>query len=176
MKHFFFFLYSGMLAAQAPAEIPDAQPGKCYAKCYLADSVIRHETSYPLFIGDPKTTTGLDSIYYDPFDSSALIVVVKDTTLNKDFIWEVTLVETLVPRQSPHKWLRVLCADHLYPRTIREIQTALQKAGYSTVSLSGELDALTASALRRYQQKRGLPVGNLDMRTLTSLGLAHLLK
>jgi peptidoglycan hydrolase-like protein with peptidoglycan-binding domain len=55
---------------------------------------------------------------------------------------------------------------------IGEIQTALSKSGTYQGEPSGKWDDATVSAMKRFQQSRGLsPTGKLDALTLQRLGL-----
>ncbi|MDR1728602.1 MAG: peptidoglycan-binding protein [Acidobacteriota bacterium] len=67
----------------------------------------------------------------------------------------------------------VLCETNATPAKIREIQTALRAAGFDPGAIDGTLRAATMSAVRRYQQAKGLPVdGYLNLDTVKSLGVS----
>lgn len=58
------------------------------------------------------------------------------------------------------------------PERIREIQTALAGAGAYAAKPTGQWDAATVAALKKFQKDKGLaPDGKLDARTLQALGL-----
>jgi len=55
---------------------------------------------------------------------------------------------------------------------IREIQSALQKDGSYEGELTGKWDDATADAMKKYQDKNGIPsTGKIDALTLNKLGL-----
>jgi peptidoglycan hydrolase-like protein with peptidoglycan-binding domain len=60
----------------------------------------------------------------------------------------------------------------LSPSTVRQIQQALNQAGYSVGNVDGVWGPQTAQALQNYQQAQGLePTGQLNQRTLAQLGV-----
>ncbi|HMX41130.1 MAG TPA: peptidoglycan-binding domain-containing protein, partial [Saprospiraceae bacterium] len=69
------------------------------------------------------------------------------------------------------EWREVLCDTKMTGYTIRQIQDALNKAGYDAGPADNVMGARTKAALTKYQKDKGLPVGNLDMETLKSLGV-----
>ncbi len=58
------------------------------------------------------------------------------------------------------------------PDRVKEIQSALEKNGSYEGEPSGKWDAATADAMRKYQDKNGIPpTGKIDALTLNKLGL-----
>jgi peptidoglycan hydrolase-like protein with peptidoglycan-binding domain len=51
------------------------------------------------------------------------------------------------------------------------VQRALKAAGYDPGPQDNVLGSQTKSALVKYQKDKGLPIGQLDMQTLKSLGI-----
>lgn len=69
------------------------------------------------------------------------------------------------------EWQPVLCKTNMSPTIIRSIQQALKQASYNPGPIDGVLGAQTTTAIEAYQKDRGLPVGNLTLQTLESLGV-----
>ena len=74
------------------------------------------------------------------------------------------------PDGSPKAWQEVLCGEKVTENVVRQIQTNLDKAGYST-PIDGVMGAQTKAALTHYQQDSKLPIGNLDIKTLQALDI-----
>jgi hypothetical protein len=56
--------------------------------------------------------------------------------------------------------------------TIRQVQSQLKSAGHDPGPIDGQMSETTSSALRSFQQARGLqPTGQLDPQTLAALGI-----
>jgi peptidoglycan hydrolase-like protein with peptidoglycan-binding domain len=63
---------------------------------------------------------------------------------------------------------------YISPAGVRAVQQSLQKQGFRQVTTDGNWNDQTRSAIRQFQQQKGLAVtGNLDLETLASLGVAH---
>jgi len=71
------------------------------------------------------------------------------------------------------QWVEILCAADTTPGVIRRVQQALKDKGYQPGPIDGVMGAQTRSALTKYQQSKGLPLGNLNKETLSSLGLGY---
>lgn len=81
--------------------------------------------------------------------------------------WQVKVGEPLEEKRE------VMCETNTAPDKIRQVQDALQSAGFSPGAIDGVLAPPTLAAVARYQQARGLPVhGYLDVETVRALGVA----
>ena len=69
------------------------------------------------------------------------------------------------------EWQPVLCETNVSPTIIRSIQQALKQANYNPGPVDGVLGTRTVTAIEAYQKDQGLPVGNLTLQTLESLGV-----
>lgn len=69
------------------------------------------------------------------------------------------------------EWREILCSQNLTVQRILSIQQALKAAGYNPGPLDNVFGSQTKAALVKYQQDKGLPIGNLNMETLRSLGV-----
>jgi hypothetical protein len=69
------------------------------------------------------------------------------------------------------EWRHISCCEtrNTSP-TVADIQKALQVRGYN-VRINDVMDRKTKAALTRFQRDKGLPVGNLNVDTMKSLGL-----
>ena len=70
-------------------------------------------------------------------------------------------------------WVEVLCQAKVTAAKVAEVQSALATQGFYTGSIDNQLGAQTKQALMEYQRANGLPVGNLNVETLKSLGVNH---
>lgn len=61
---------------------------------------------------------------------------------------------------------------HLTPEKVKEVQKMLNKQGYDPGNVDGVWGEGSEVALKNFQQKKGLePTGNIDMKTLSQLGI-----
>ena len=79
----------------------------------------------------------------------------------------------LVSEGGFSEWREVLCGNKVTDYTVRQIQSALRSRGYDPGPADNVMGARTKSALTKYQQDNGLPVGNMDLKTLESLGIDY---
>lgn len=77
----------------------------------------------------------------------------------------------LVAKGGYSEWREILCGDKLTTAKITEIQMALKANGYDPGAIDNQFGGQTKAALIKYQQDKGLPVGNLNIETLKSLGV-----
>lgn len=68
-------------------------------------------------------------------------------------------------------WFRAPCPADLTPDFIATLQRALKARGLYLLPLTGQLDAGTRAAIRRYQRERGLDSDRLSLAAVRALGL-----
>jgi hypothetical protein len=99
-------------------------------------------------------------------------LVEKATTRTVTEPAEYEMVSKTITVAGGHmEWKRVVCEDRLTPANVNALKGALLAAGYDAGPLNGQFDANGWSALKQYQEARGLGVGALSYETLTSLGV-----
>jgi len=79
--------------------------------------------------------------------------------------------KSLTSKGGYQEWKEVLCADKLNEQRILAIQKALKTEGYDPGPFDNMFGAKTKEALIKFQQDKGLPVGNLNLETLKVLGV-----
>ena len=100
-------------------------------------------------------------------DQPASTRMVDVPAVDQTLSWQVKVGE---PREEKRE---VMCETNTAPDKIRQVQDALQSAGFSPGAIDGVLAPPTLAAVARYQQARGLPVhGYLDVETVRALGVA----
>jgi len=77
----------------------------------------------------------------------------------------------LVKKGGYQEWREVLCGSDLNEAKITAIQMALKAAGFDPGPIDNIFGSQTKEALIAYQRAKGLPVGNLNIETLKSLGV-----
>jgi len=95
----------------------------------------------------------------------------KDTTTSKNFDIKYYTQQKKVKVGGYTEWKEVLCGNKITSYTIQQIQKALRSRGYDPGPNSNILGSRTKSALSKFQQDNGLPVGQLDFESLTALGM-----
>lgn len=68
-------------------------------------------------------------------------------------------------------WFRAPCPDSVTVSFVASLQRALKARGFYLAPVTGDFDATTAEALRRYQAKHGLDSAQLSLAAARDLGL-----
>lgn len=82
-----------------------------------------------------------------------------------------TKTATRMVRDRETVWFRAPCPAEMTPDFIASLQRALKARGYFLAPLTGQMDAATTDALRRYQTERGLDSRQLSLGAARDLGL-----
>ena len=70
-------------------------------------------------------------------------------------------------------WSTVLCPEQISKSVINQISQALSTAGYDVSAKTKKFTPELKTALRAYQEKNDLPLGNMDMETMAHLGVKY---
>jgi peptidoglycan hydrolase-like protein with peptidoglycan-binding domain len=68
-------------------------------------------------------------------------------------------------------WRQILCKTNTTSDVVRRMQRALEAAGYSPGPIDGVVGRETLTALKGYQNAKGLPQGGVTLTSLQSLGV-----
>ena len=81
------------------------------------------------------------------------------------------ITRQVLVRDGTLEWSTVLCETNATPAVAKKLQLALRAAGYDPGPIDGDWGSETLSAVRAYQQARGLATGGVTVETLDSLGV-----
>lgn len=76
-----------------------------------------------------------------------------------------------IVQERAEAWFETPCAEVLTPEFVASLQRALRARGYYRGPISGQMDARTRAAIRRYQAPQGLNSAILSIATARKLGL-----
>lgn len=82
-----------------------------------------------------------------------------------------TVTKTVNKTDGRMEWREILCQTNMTHSTVRDLQRALQKAGFQPGPIDGVYGSQTKSAVTAYQTKNKLSTGGLTMRTLKALNV-----
>ncbi len=85
--------------------------------------------------------------------------------------YKTEMKKVLVKKGGYQGWKEVLCEQNATDNKIGEIQKALKREGYDPGPIDNQMGGKTKDALIKFQQDKGLPVGNLNTETLKALGV-----
>jgi hypothetical protein len=69
------------------------------------------------------------------------------------------------------EWVEILCAAKTSDAVVSQVQKALKVKGYKVGTVDGIMGVQTRAMLVQYQKDNGLPLSNLNIKTLKSLGV-----
>ncbi|MBK8657545.1 MAG: peptidoglycan-binding protein [Bacteroidetes bacterium] len=85
--------------------------------------------------------------------------------------YKTVMQKTLVKKGGLQEWKEVLCQQDVTDNKVKSIQMALIREGYDPGTPDNQMGPKTKEALVKFQQDKGLPVGNLNFETLKALGV-----
>lgn len=130
---------------------PEATPGTCWGK-----------TTSPAVI---ETVT--EQVLVRPAEISS------DGTVLKPAAYKTETQQKIV-RERQDAWFETLCDAEMTPEFIASVQRALAARDLYSGPVSGEMDARTRAAVRRYQNAQGLDSGILSLAAARRLGLVRI--
>lgn len=99
--------------------------------------------------------------------------VLVDGTVISPAIFKTETSQQIV-RERKETWFQTPCDATMTPEFIASLQRALKVRGLYRGAITGETDARTRAAIRRYQTPLGLDSGILSLAAARKLGLAEL--
>lgn len=132
--------------------------GKCFARCLTLDS---YGTAYEETIGD--------STYFIPGSDMHQEDKVKEA------VYKVPgKPKNLVKAGGSTVWREVPCDNSpYYKNLVSKVQEALKDFGYQVGTVDNEMGPIDKAALIKFQIENGLPIGQMDLESLTALGVKY---
>jgi hypothetical protein len=169
-------LISFCLQAQVSGDYPpNAEAGKCYAKCFLPGKEVIKDQKYAVYIGQDTTNPALQLRTVDVDQSGQrqtkqLRLADKHTPAAE---FEIQTMQVYTREKSTFsEWREVICGDKLSKKKITEIQVALHARGYETGS-SGDGLSDIKPALVKFQKDNQLSEGGFSIESLKALGVKY---
>lgn len=142
-------------------EVPIPAEYKTVTKQVLKSPATTREIEIP---AEYKTIT--KQVLKTPASSEEIEVAAEYGTVTK---------KELVKEGEYTEWREILCDSKVTNYTISQIQEALISKGYDVGAAGADnvMGSATRNALVKYQRDNNLPVGNLNIETLQSLGVKY---
>lgn len=132
----------------APAAPPGAPPGTCWGR-HVSPAVI--ETVTEQVVARPARLAA-------------------DGTVTRPATYRTETIQRIV-QERQETWFERPCEVVMTPEFIASLQRALAARGLYRGPVTGEMDARTEAAVRRYQKPQGLDSGLLSLAAARKLGL-----
>ena len=174
----------GFAFAQAPGDLPpNAEPGKCYAKCLVNNYAINeYEVKLPVYTGD-KYDDDVEREWRDLVEidengerNEVYLEIVLGEFKTEKIEYRTFVTEEMVD-DGPifSEWYEVLCENKITSSLIQLISRTLNDRGYldNFPKRKNQSGSDTMEALKQFQIENNLPIGNLDIETLNALGVDY---
>ncbi len=171
-----------------------SNPEDCYVACYEEVPAVYRTEKYQVLASAATTSETVTPAKYQTVTKRVLKTPATVTrvaiepvykTITKKVMTKPETYETitipakydtvterrLVRKGGYTQWTEILCAAQTTNATVVRVQKALNAAGYDAGTVDGVLGIKTQTALKQYQTDKGLPIGNLNIETLKSLGV-----
>lgn len=164
---------AAVLAACTPT-LPDSNPSPGMLRGDLSGELVR--------TGDGGPPEAKDGVCWASDVTPALIetvteqVMVQPPDLAEDGSIRTpatfrTVTQQKIVRDRQQIWFRTPCPDTLTIDFVATLQRALKARGLFAQPLTGQMDAATRDAIRRYQAPRGIDSDQLSLGAARDLGL-----
>lgn len=127
---------------------PGAEPGTCWGK-HVAPAIVE---------------TATEQVQVQPAE------IRNDGSVTRPAIYKTETRQAIV-RERVDTWFETPCADVQTAEFIATLQRALKARGLFRGSVTGQMDARTRAAIRRYQSPQGLDSSILSLAAARKLGL-----
>ncbi|MEL6924145.1 MAG: hypothetical protein AAFO94_08865 [Bacteroidota bacterium] len=100
-------------------------------------------------------------------------MAVKDTSQTDNYRVESITQYSLYQKGGFTDWREVLCSNQVTPQFISALRVALSEKGYAAIGISDQLTQDDKKALTQFQKDHNLPIGQLDLETISALQLTY---
>jgi len=101
------------------------------------------------------------------------LLIVTDTSLTKDYKWQSFSKKNTISKGGFTEWKEVICNYKVTADLNRQIQIALRDRGYNPGPIDNTIGTQTKAALVKFQKTNNLPIGALDVETMTALEIDY---
>lgn len=120
----------------------------------------------------PATTKEVEiPAEYKTIRKKVLVRPAETRTEETPAVYKTLKEKRLVKGGGYTDWVEILCGNKTTSSVVQRLQQALKSNGYDPGAIDGVMGGQTRAAMKKYQEDKGLPVGNMNMETLRSLGV-----
>jgi len=144
-------------------------PEDCLIACYEKIPAVYKTETYDVMVSAADTVERIIPAKYKTITKQVVDTPEKVKEIPYDPIYKTVREQVMV---TPEK-IKEEPVPAVYKQVMGKLQRALRAEGYSIGVVDGVLGARTQTSLKQFQIDNNLPVGNLNMETLKSLGIPH---
>jgi len=159
------------IKGKADAGCLSANPADCQVMCLVEVPATYKTVEKKVLKNQAYTRQETMPLQFKIVSRELLVEAEKIIEIETPATYKTVQKRVLVEKGGYQVWREILCGNDLTVEKIIQIQRALQVKGYNPGPIDDVFGPLTKAALVQYQKDKGLPVGNLNMETLESLGV-----
>jgi hypothetical protein len=148
-----------------------ANPADCQVMCFVEVPATYKTIEKKVLKNQAYTKEEITPMLYKIVAREVILEAEKFSQVEIPVTYTVVQKKVLLEKGGYQVWREILCGDDLTAEKINQIQKALKANGYYSGSIDEAFGPLTKLALIQYQKDKELPVGNLNIETLQSLGV-----
>lgn len=156
---------------KADAGCLSANPADCQVMCLVEVPAVYKTITKEVLKNQAYTREETTPMQYKIVSKEVLVQAEKYVTIETPASYKTVQKRVVSEKGGYEIWREILCGDDLTVEKIIQIQKALLAKGYNPGPIDDVFGPLTKAALIQYQKDKGLPVGNLNLETLKSLGV-----
>ena len=159
------------IKGKADAGCLSANPADCQVMCLVEVPATYKTVEKKVLKNQAYTSEETMPMQYKIVSREVMVESEKVIQIETPATYKTVQKRVVVEKGGYQVWREILCGNDLTTEKIIQIQRALQAKGYNPGPIDDVFGPLTKAALVQYQKDKGLPVGNLNMETLQSLGV-----
>lgn len=157
---------------KADASCLSANPADCQVWCLVEVPAVYKKVTRKVLVNPATTREEVVPAQFKTVEKKVMIEPAKSEKVLVEAATYRTVMRKIITKEGGYQeWREVLCANQLNEQRILAIQKALQREGYNPGPLDNVFGTQTKEALIKFQQDKGLPIGNLNMETLKALAV-----
>lgn len=156
---------------KADAGCLSANPEDCQVMCLVEVPAVYKKVSTKKMVKQAYTYNETVPMEYKIQTKQVLVTPERLIEQETPATYKTAQKRVLVKKGGYEVWREILCGDDLTSSKIMQIQKALKSNGYNPGPIDNVFGTQTKAALVQYQKDKNLPVGNLNIETLRSLGV-----
>lgn len=159
------------IKGKADAGCLSANPADCQVMCLVEVPATYKTVEKKVLKNQAYTREETVPMQYKIVSREVIVEAEKIVQVETPATYKTVQKRVVVEKGGYQVWREILCGNDLTTEKIIQIQKALQANGYDPGPIDDLFGPLTKAALVQYQKDKGLPVGNLNLETLRSLGV-----
>jgi hypothetical protein len=148
-----------------------ANPADCQVMCLVEVPATYNTIEKKILKNQAYTREESMPMQYKIVTREVLVEAEKIIQIETPAAYKTVQKRVVVEKGGYQVWREILCGNDLTSEKIIQIQKALKAKGYNPGPIDDVFGPLTKKALIQYQKDKALPVGNLNLETLKSLGV-----